>query len=130
MSEEASNYYSILLITIGAISGAWVRWKITENIQNTYLKSWSTFSVNIISTFFLGLLLSLLGRIESADVKINLSLLIGLGFLGSLSTFSTFIMDLLETMFNQKWKQSILLLLSSIFGGLLMASLGYKLGNQ
>jgi CrcB protein len=50
------------------------------------------------------------------------------GFFGSLSTFSTFAIELLNTLKQRAWSESLLLGLGSILGGLVAAGLGYGLG--
>jgi len=50
------------------------------------------------------------------------------GFFGSLSTFSTFAVELLNTLKQRNWRESLLLSVGSILGGLVAAGLGYGLG--
>ena len=51
-----------------------------------------------------------------------------MGFFGSLSTFSTFAVELLNTLKQRNWRESLLLSVGSILGGLVAAGLGYGLG--
>ena len=57
-----------------------------------------------------------------------LTLLVAVGFFGSLSTFSTFAVELLNTLKQRNWRESLLLGVGSILGGLVAAGLGYGLG--
>jgi CrcB protein len=57
-----------------------------------------------------------------------LTLLVAVGFFGSLSTFSTFAVELLNTLKQRNWRESLLLGIGSILGGLIAAGLGYGLG--
>ena len=57
-----------------------------------------------------------------------LTLLIAVGFFGSLSTFSTFAVEVLNTLKQRNWLEFLLLIVGSIVGGLIAAGLGYGLG--
>ena len=83
-----------LLVALGAIPGAWLRLRLVNHFQPMLPgKHWGTFAVNVTACFFLGLVLALL---ERCDPLTSLALLIGVGFLGSLSTFSTFVVEVLN----------------------------------
>ena len=66
------------------------------------------------------LALTILLGFESINNSPNLFLLINVGFLGSLSTFSSFILDLLEDLLNYRLRSFVVMLLSSIFGCLIV----------
>tara|TARA_Y100001968_G_C19402722_1_gene741923 strand:+ start:807 stop:1025 length:219 start_codon:yes stop_codon:yes gene_type:complete len=66
------------------------------------------------------LALTILLGFESINNSPNLFLLINVGFLGSLSTFSSFILDLLEDLLNYRLRSFVVMLLSSIFGCLIL----------
>ncbi len=72
----------ILLVSIGAIPAAILRWQI-ENI----------FLVNIIGCF-------LIGYINSTKINSRYKLIFSFGFCGSLTTFSGWIFDLFELIIN------------------------------
>ena len=55
-------------------------------------------------------------------------MLVAVGFFGSLSTFSTFAVELLNTLKQRNWRESLFLGVGSILGGLVAAGLGYGLG--
>ena len=122
---------SIFLLSIGAIFGSWARMHLTSSFALIFSsKYWATCSVNIASAFFLGLFLSFQSHsgLNFSDNN-SLSIFVCVGFLGSLSTFSTFIIDLLNILLNQRWKQFLSLSLCSLFGGLIAAFVGLSLGN-
>ncbi len=129
MSDLALAGRQVALIAIGAVSGAWLRLRVVNHLQPMVpSKHWGTFSVNIAAAFGLGLILALQTKCSPSDPG-GLALLIGVGFFGSLSTFSTFAVELLNTMLKHRWIEALVLAFSSILGGLLAAAAGYGLGN-
>ena len=120
-----------LLVGLGAIPGAWLRLRIVNHFEPIVpRKHWGTLTVNLIAAFALGLVLGLQtsGRCTSPAGGSPLMLLIAVGFFGSLSTFSTFAVELLTTLQRRHWGEALLLTLGSILGGLLVAGIGYGLG--
>ena len=121
----------VVLVGIGAIPGAWLRLRIVNHFEPMVpRKHWGTFAVNLVAAFALGLVLGLQNNdpCTTAQGLSGLTLLIAVGFFGSLSTFSTFAVELLNTLKQRNWRESLLLSLGSILGGLVAAGLGYGLG--
>ena len=121
----------VVLVGIGAIPGAWLRLKIVNHFEPMVpRKHWGTFAVNLVAAFALGLVLGLQGDNPCTTSKglASLRLLVAVGFFGSLSTFSTFAVELLNTLKQRLWLESLLLGVGSIVCGLVAAGLGYGLG--
>ena len=117
-----------LLVSVGAVPGAWLRLILVNRWSPIVPKKhWGTFAVNVIACFALGLVLSLLEAVPQ-DAKAPLALLIAVGFFGSLSTFSTFVLELLAELQARRPATATLLALSSIVVGLMAAAAGYVLG--
>ena len=119
------------MVGIGAIPGAWLRLRLVNHFEPMVpLKHWGTFAVNLVATFGLGLVLGLqLNDPCSTSKGVSaLTLLIAVGFFGSLSTFSTFAVEVLNTLKQRNWLEFLLLIVGSIVGGLIAAGLGYGLG--
>ena len=116
-----------LLIGLGAIPGAWLRLKLVNHFDPMVPKKhWGTFTVNVAASFALGLILRL---DESSAGSGGLSLLLGVGFLGSLSTFSTFIVELIkEFRAGRPWR-AVALAAVSISSGVLAAAAGVAVGG-
>lgn len=128
---EAFTAGQVVLVGIGAIPGAWLRLRIVNHFEPMVpRKHWGTFAVNLVAAFALGLVLGLQVNDPCATSKglAGLTLLVGVGFFGSLSTFSTFAVELLNTLKQRHWLEALLLGVGSIVGGLVAAGLGYGLG--
>ena len=122
----AGSAFEALLVGVGAIPGAWLRLKMVNHFEPMVPKKhWGTFAVNVIACFGLGLVLALY---QSCSAKTGLALLIGVGFFGSLSTFSTFAVELLNELRAGRPFVSLVLALASIAAGLCAAGAGYGLG--
>ena len=117
----------VLLVALGAIPGAWLRLRLVNHFQPMLPgKHWGTFAVNVTACFFLGLVLALL---ERCDPLTSLALLIGVGFLGSLSTFSTFVVEVLNELRAGQVLPALVLVLASLLMGLVAAAAGFGLGS-
>ena len=72
-----------LLVAIGALPGAWLRFRVVNLLEPMLpRKHWGTFTVNVIACFALGLVAALANHCGPDQ---RLGLLLGTGFLGSLS---------------------------------------------
>ena len=122
----------VVLVGLGAVPGAWLRLRLVNHFEPVVpRKHWGTFSVNLVAAFGLGLVAGLSASAPSqADAALfaPLLLLIATGFFGSLSTFSTFAVELLNTLRSGQWLEALVLAAGSILGGLAAAALGYGLG--
>ena len=116
-----------LLVGLGAIPGAWLRLKTVNHFEPMLpQKHWGTFFVNVTACFALGLVMALH---ESCSASTGIVLLMGVGFFGSLSTFSTFVVELLKELRSGHSGIAFFLALASIGFGLLACMVGYGLGN-
>ena len=127
INPVAGSALEALLVGFGAIPGAWLRLKTVNHFEPMVPKKhWGTFVVNVIACFGLGLVLAL---VQSCSANPRLALLIGVGFFGSLSTFSTFAVELLNELRAGRPFVSLVLALASIVFGLCAAGAGYGLGS-
>ena len=122
----AGSGFEALLVALGAIPGAWLRLKWVNHLQPMVPhKHWGTFAVNVLACFSLGLVVALVEHCEAAT---GVALLIGVGFLGSLSTFSTFVVEVLNELRAGRGLLASALVLASLLLGLGAAAAGYGLG--
>ena len=124
----AGSASEALLVGLGAIPGAWLRLKVVNHFQPMVPKKhWGTFIVNVVACFALGLVLALN---ETCAASTGIALLMGVGFFGSLSTFSTFAVELLNEIRAGQMLAAGVLAVASIGVGLLASAVGYGLGTH
>ena len=70
-------------VSMGAVCGALCRYQLTKYSQKKGLTPWSTGVINVLGS-------ALLGGVVGRQVSPNVSLLVGAGFCGAFTTFSTF----------------------------------------
>lgn len=109
----------IFLVGIGAFLGANIRY-IFSILFNRRKFPYGTMLVNLIGAFLLGLLI---GSAASREWQ----LLIGVGFMGSLTTFSTFKLEQISLHLKKEWRTLGLYTLVTYGGGLFLAWLGLQL---
>ena len=127
-SAVAGSASEALLIGLGAIPGSWLRLKVVNHFQPMVPKKhWGTFLVNVVACFALGLVLALN---ETCSASTGIALLMGVGFFGSLSTFSTFAVELLNELRAGQAQTALVLAVASIGAGLLASAVGYGLGTH
>jgi CrcB protein len=78
-----------LLVIVGAAVGAPARYLVDRAVQARHdsVLPWGTLAVNVIASLVLGLVA---GAVSAGAASSRLSLLVGTGFCGALSTYSTF----------------------------------------
>jgi len=109
----------LLLVGLGAIPGALLRWQ-----SAVQLGPWlggsagADLLVNVVGSFVLGFLAGPIPR------RTGLVLLVGIGFCGSLTTFSSWILDVVKLLEKGQPLGAGLLVLVSLLLGLAAAGLG------
>ena len=116
---KGASFLSAFLFLFLAGCGASIRWR----LQNLHLwDSWiSTVCVNIFSSFFIGFLIA-------ANPASEVVIILGVGFLGSLSTFSTVIMQSAKTIEDKDYWLTVMILGLNIVLGVLFSYIGLRFG--
>ena len=105
----------MILVGFGGFFGALIRFIISKYIVSAY--PWATFIINCSGSFALGYLYGL-------QPTEWIWQLIGIGFLGAYTTFSTFGFEVMLLLEKQKWIQAGIYIFSSVIIGILCAALG------
>ena len=104
-----------LIIIFGSILGSSCRFYLMEYFQLfSKRKYFATFLVNLIATILLSI--CVFAYQNYYPISSNMSLFLLVGFLGSLSTFSTFIIDVLNSFLHDSWFEGVYILALSIIG--------------
>ncbi len=125
------NINSLLLVSCGGILGSNIRFLIFQSLDKIFINKYlKIVLINNLALFLLGFFSAILSHNSALNYSKELVLLISIGFLGGLSTFSSFMYDLFELSFNFQFIKVIKILIFSIIIGLISLSLGFLLGNQ
>lgn len=88
---------------------------------------WSTLVVNVLGSFLLGWLLAESHRYELSDTT---RLVLGTGLCGALTTFSTFSVETLRLVEQQRHGEVLAYLAGNLLLGLAAAAIGLRLGRM
>lgn len=111
---QTPMFQALLLVAAGAVPGALLRWHWSGS-------EGGTLAANLLATLLLGGLLPLQPRHP------QLWLLAGVGFCGSLSTFSTWVLELEAALQTEQPLNVLVVLFSQLLGGLLAIGVGAAL---
>ena len=111
-----------VLVMIGAAVGAPLRYVADRAVQARHdsVFPWGTFTVNVAASFILGVVA---GHVGSSA----LTALIGTGFCGALSTWSTLGYETVRLTEERAWSSSAFNIAASVLAGLGAAGLGFSL---
>jgi len=117
-----------IAIFLGGAIGAIGRYTISLWIENVHRFPFETLAVNLIGCFILTYFVShpYLSSKLSRPIQVG----VGTGIIGSFTTFSTFATETIELWMNQDQALSVLYVLVSILGGLLLSWFGFKTGQR
>ena len=107
----------LLLVALGAVPGALLRWQVAEHLKDQNLL------VNTLGAALLGLLAGL----PAAPRR---QLLLGIGFCGSVTTFSSWMLTAMKQLSAGDWVAAFGLIGLTLGLGLGAAALGFSLGRR
>ena len=125
-----NNFQDILLVSIGAVFGANSRFIIYQKLKEINInENFIILLINIFSSFLLGLFISIFSKLVFFNFSSQIVLFLLIGFLGSLSTFSTFVYDLFDSFIKLKFFRALKLFALSFSLGIIAVALGALVGN-
>jgi fluoride exporter len=112
-----------LLVVVGAMVGAPLRFATDRLVQSRHDTGfpWGTFAVNVVGSFVLGL-------VVGAASSPALTALVGTGFCGALTTYSTFGYETVQLAAGHSRLFALFNALGSVLAGLGAAGLGLAVG--
>lgn len=117
-----------LLVVVGAAVGAPCRWWLDGIIQSRHdsVFPWGTFTVNMVGSLLLGVLL---GASLEGDQLVRVGAIVGTGFCGAFTTFSTFAYESVVLAEEGSSPIAVLNIVGSIVVGLGLAFVGWGLAT-
>lgn len=113
----------LLFVMIGGFFGAICRFALSEWIHTNNEFPLATLLINVSGCFLLGWFLTFVSQLRK--IRPEFTLLVGTGFIGSFTTFSTFSMETLSLIQSGFIFMAFFYVLTSTVLGILLAYAGY-----
>jgi len=115
---------NFFLIGFSAAIGAWMRWLIGAGMLAMFPgMPLGSLVVNLLGGFFMGLSIAFLQI--TTNISDEIRLIINVGFLGGLTTFSAYTADLFELMQKGELGLALLFMIAHVIGALVLCYAGY-----
>ena len=116
-------FQSIILVSTGAAIGASLRWGLGLWLNSLFSTlAFGTLAANFIGCFLMGILVAAFWLFPQFSPEWRLFLVTG--FLGALTTFSSFSGEVIELFFKEEWVNGLFVLVSHLVGSLIFTVLG------
>ncbi len=119
---------TVLLVLLGGAVGAPSRYLLDRWVQSRHASTfpWGTFTVNVAGSLVLGLVA---GGVAGSDGPAWLLSVLGTGFCGALTTFSTFSFETIRLVEEAATRVAVAGLVLSVAAGLAGCAAGWSLGS-
>ena len=116
--------FNIALVAVGGFFGAMSRFGLSNLLKGRYPSTfpYATLIINLLGSFLLGFLFG-------ANVDSTWRLLLGTGFMGAFTTFSTFKLENVQLFIQRKWKMNGIYLAISYSCGIFLSFIGMWVGH-
>lgn len=115
----------VLAICLGACLGALARWRLGVWLNhNGALLPWGTLAANLIGGYLVGLCLAVFQQLPQLDPAWRLALVTG--FLGALTTFSSFSAEVVAMLDQQRYALALGTTALHLFGSLALTVAGLR----
>ena len=115
---------SVFAICIGACLGALARWGLGLWLNPGALLPWGTLTANLIGGYLVGICVAVFQALPQLDPVWRLTLVTG--FLGALTTFSSFSAEVVGLLEQQRYGLALGTAALHLFGSLLLTIAGIK----
>lgn len=116
---------TVIAICLGACVGALARWQLGGwlNQPGAWLP-WGTLAANMIGGYLIGICVSVFHHHPEIDPLWRMALITG--FLGALTTFSSFSAEVIDMLLQQRYTQALATVTLHLSGSLLLTIVGMK----
>nr|WP_240188898.1 fluoride efflux transporter CrcB [Nakamurella flavida] len=116
-----------MMVALGALVGAPARYLTDQLVQSRHRTGfpWGTLTVNLVASLILGF-----GVGAATHFSAEVTALIGTGFCGALSTYSTFGYEVMRMSGDGRRRLAAVNVAASVVGGVGMAALGWWAGHS
>jgi fluoride exporter len=120
------NLLGFAAVGAGAAAGAWLRWWLALTLNPIFpTVPIGTFAANMLGGLLIGLAMGVIAHFEALPAEIRL--LVTTGFLGGLTTFSTFSAETVTLLVRQQFGWAAVQVIAHVFGSILMTFAGIGL---
>ena len=117
------SYASWLAVGGGAAVGAWLRWGLGILLNPVFpTVPLGTLAANLVAGFLMGIAMEFVMRNTAMSPEIRL--LVTTGFLGGLSTFSTFSAEIVTLLSHKEYVWGLLAIAAHVVGSVVLTVLG------
>lgn len=118
---------TLLVIGLAGLFGTMARYLISMWVDKSIPLNFpfGTLTVNVVGSFVMGIIMAL--SLKYFLISETWRLILGVGFLGALTTYSTFSFETLLLMHTQEWSKVAANILLNAFGTLLAVMAGWAL---
>ena len=113
-----------MAICIGACIGALARWRLSLWLNPGALLPWGTLTANLVGGYLIGVCVAVFHALPQLDPAWRLALVTG--FLGALTTFSSFSAEVVAMLQNGRYALALGTTGLHLFGSLLLTIAGLK----
>ncbi len=117
---------TVVAIALGASIGALARWRLGLwlNTGNPGTVPWGTFAANMVGGYLIGICIAVFQSLPELDPVWRLAIVTG--FLGGLTTFSSFSAEVVTMLQTERYGLALFTTLMHVGGSLLLTVLGIK----
>lgn len=115
---------AVLAICIGACAGALARWQLGLWLNTGGLLPWGTLAANLMGGYVIGICVGVFQSMPDLDPWWRLMLVTG--FLGALTTFSTFSAEVVGMLLQSRYALALMTAGLHLLGSLMLTVLGLK----